>query len=207
MVTLSILVPRNLEKEVLNMLGIVLAGGQSKRFGRDKAQVQLPGQPLNNVGLAVTKLQLLCEQVIVSASQQNVANLTEQFRTSSNVIVVTDQIPFERQGPLSGIFAATNYSPELTDYLLLAVDYPLITTTILTTLVTQTDCYATTPTQDHYLVSHVQASQDMVRAHLLLGDLRVSHFIKTTCQGLPVTFPDSQAFTNLNNMEALTNAK
>ncbi|MDN6126615.1 MAG: NTP transferase domain-containing protein, partial [Lactiplantibacillus plantarum] len=141
------------------------------------------------------------------ASQQNVANLTEQFQTSSNVIVVTDQVPFERQGPLSGIFAATNYSPELTDYLLLAVDYPLITTTILTTLVTQTDCYATTPTQDHYLVSHVQASQDMVRAHLLLGDLRVSHFIKTTCQGLPVTFPDSQAFTNLNNMEALTNAK
>ena len=207
MATLSIQAPQNLEKEVLNMLGIVLAGGQSRRFGRDKAQVQLPGQPLNNVGLAVTKLQLLCEQVIISANQQNVTSLTDQFRTSPTVTVVTDQVPFERQGPLSGIFAATDYSPELTDYLVLAVDYPLITTNILTALVTQTDCYATTPTHDHYLVSHVQISQAMVRDHLLLGDLRVSHFIKTTCQGLPMTFPDSQAFINLNNMEALTNVK
>lgn len=187
------------------MLGIVLAGGQSKRFGRDKAQVQLPGQPLNNVGLAVTKLQLLCEQVIVSANQQNVTDLTTQFHTSPNVSVVTDQVPFDQQGPLSGIYAATNGVPGRTDYLLLAVDYPQITTTVLTALTNQVNCYAATPTHDHYLVAHLQISHAMIRDYLLLGDSRAGRFIKTSCQCLPMTFPDSRVFVNLNTMEALTN--
>lgn len=186
------------------MLGIVLAGGQSQRFGQDKARYQLTNQPLNNVGLAAAKLQLLCEHVIVSANANNFSALAAQFASDQHVTVIRDQAPFVQQGPLSGIYAATCLSPELTDYLLLAVDYPLMTTTILTTLTTAANCYTATPTRDHYLVSHFQTSQAIVRDDLLLGDLRVSHFMTATCQAVPITFPASRALINLNKLEALT---
>jgi molybdopterin-guanine dinucleotide biosynthesis protein A len=202
--TSSITTHLNHKKEGLEMLGIVLAGGQSQRFGQDKARYQLANQPLNNVGLAAAKLQLLCEHVIVSANANNFSALAAQFASDQHVTVTRDQAPFVQQGPLSGIYAATCLSPELTDYLLLAVDYPLMTTTILTNLTTAANCYAATPTRDHYLVSHFQTSQAIVRDDLLLGDLRVSHFMTATCQAVPITFPASRALINLNKLEALT---
>ena len=52
------------------MIGIVYAGGNSKRFGQDKATYQVLGLPASNVQLAVTKLKLFCSQVQIAITNR-----------------------------------------------------------------------------------------------------------------------------------------
>lgn len=74
--------------------GIVLAGGQSQRLGRNKALIELGGQPL--IARVLDKLSQLCDELIVSANEVELyADLPAR--------VVPDVIP--GRGALSGIHA------------------------------------------------------------------------------------------------------
>ncbi len=82
------------KSERLALTGIVLAGGQSRRMGRNKALMELQGQPL--IGRVLEQLAQLCDELIISANEVDVyAGLSAQ--------VVTDLLI--GRGPLSGIHA------------------------------------------------------------------------------------------------------
>jgi len=51
--------------------GYVLAGGRTRRMGRDKALIPLAGNPL--VEHAVTKLRRICAEVSISAANPSLA--------------------------------------------------------------------------------------------------------------------------------------
>jgi len=74
------------------LTGIVLAGGQSQRMGRNKALMELHGQPL--IGRVLERLARLCDELIISANEVEVyAGLPAQV--APDVLV--------GRGPLSGI--------------------------------------------------------------------------------------------------------
>ena len=77
-----------------SMTGIVLAGGQSRRMGRDKASLPWLGSDILNTQLAV--LAAICDDLIV------VSNVSRDIH-NNNVQVVADNCP--GCGPLAGIEA------------------------------------------------------------------------------------------------------
>jgi molybdopterin-guanine dinucleotide biosynthesis protein A len=99
---------------------VLLAGGKSTRMGRDKALLEIDGEPLWRRQLATLR-RLAPEQLMVSGPSRGEGE------------TVADQIP--NAGPLAGISAALLKctAPLL---VVLAVDLPAMTTDFLQTLVT-----------------------------------------------------------------------
>ena len=81
-------------QEQISLTGIVLAGGQSRRMGRNKALMELEGQTL--IARVLDKVSSLCDELIISA---NNADLYVHLPAR----VVPDVIP--GRGALSGIHA------------------------------------------------------------------------------------------------------
>lgn len=94
--------------------GIILAGGRSKRMGREKAWVDLAGRPLVRWVLDALR-EVTDEQIIVARELGELATL--------GIPVVIDQ--FRRRGPLTGIHAGLKAgSTDLS--LVVACDLPLV---------------------------------------------------------------------------------
>lgn len=111
--------------EPTNIAGYVLAGGASRRFGRDKALVNLGGKSMLTrtlalVDLALSREKLVCETVVIGAENK--------YHTIWKVCV-EDRWP--RQGPLGGIITALLHAREVASAsewnLILSCDMPFLT--------------------------------------------------------------------------------
>jgi molybdopterin-guanine dinucleotide biosynthesis protein A len=103
-------------------IGVVLAGGEGRRFGRPKGEVVLGGSTLAD--RAARALKPLCGNVIISIAKGG-ANPAPAYPT------VEDQ--GQRRGPLGGL-AAAFASTGQADLLVLACDYPAVGTSFLRSL-------------------------------------------------------------------------
>jgi molybdopterin-guanine dinucleotide biosynthesis protein A len=81
------------------MLGIVIAGGRSTRFGGEKAVAELAGRPL--LLWAVERLARACGQVAVNARPGTAAAALAQ---KHGLALVAD-LPGDPEGPLAGVRA------------------------------------------------------------------------------------------------------
>lgn len=91
------------------VLGVVLAGGASKRMGRDKALVELGGRPM--VSWVVEALEKVCERVVIAGRGMGWGGR----------LGLAD--PSGIKGPLAGLVAALGMGEDL---LLLGVDQPWV---------------------------------------------------------------------------------
>jgi molybdopterin-guanine dinucleotide biosynthesis protein A len=107
---------------VAQTIGVVLAGGEGRRFGRPKGEVALGGSTLAD--RAARALKPLCGSVIVSIAKGAV-NPAPAYPP------VEDKGP--RRGPLGGL-AAAFASTGQADLLVLACDYPAVGTSFLRSL-------------------------------------------------------------------------
>lgn len=103
----------------------ILIGGRSSRLGRDKAFVAVGGTTL-----AQRSLNIICESGIASKTRFVAGNET-QFALEA----ISLDAPFifdlvEGRGPISGLHAALSYA-QTQWILLLACDYPFVTTDLL----------------------------------------------------------------------------
>jgi molybdopterin-guanine dinucleotide biosynthesis protein A len=98
------------------LLGLVLAGGRSRRFGRDKAGVRVDGQDL--LARTVALLQDACDDVYVSARADQ---LDDALRSRYRIITDTEQ----SLGPAAGLLAAHARFPEAA-WFVVACDLPLL---------------------------------------------------------------------------------
>jgi molybdopterin-guanine dinucleotide biosynthesis protein A len=100
----------------MNMSAVLLAGGESRRMGRDKATLLFRGRPLWQIQLDLLR-KLQPEKIFVSAR-------TDPVWRPADVPFVPDEPP--SRGPLSGLSATL---PQIhTDHLLvLAIDMPFMT--------------------------------------------------------------------------------
>ena len=118
--------PRHsVDKDAPPLFGLVLAGGRSKRFGRDKAGIEIDGQVL--LDRVVALIDGACDRVFVSVRADQVE---EAMRKRYSLIV--DEQP--EHGPAGGILAAQAHAPEAA-WLVAACDMPLLDTTSIGRLV------------------------------------------------------------------------
>ena len=102
--------------------GYVLAGGQSTRMGRDKALLEIDGQPL--IQSAVSLLKALTERVVILGPAEKYGFL--------GLPVLPDMVP--SRGPLSAIYTGLERSGTVVN-LFLACDMPLMEEMLLKLLV------------------------------------------------------------------------
>lgn len=107
------------------IIGVLLAGGQSKRFGSPKMFAERNGiaffkYSLEALSSFVTKTYI----VTLSSYQQEFLNLDQ------NVTIITDLEAFQSQGPLAGILSAM-VSEQAEWYLVVPTDTPFIEKSII----------------------------------------------------------------------------
>lgn len=94
--------------------GIILAGGQSSRFGgSDKSLILFNGKPL--IEYPLTLLKQYCSEIIISSNNDNLKHYPYKF--------VKDEFP--GKGPLSGIHSCLKKSKSLFNFVL-SCDMPFI---------------------------------------------------------------------------------
>ncbi|GLC87017.1 molybdenum cofactor guanylyltransferase [Lysinibacillus piscis] len=102
----------------MNIAGVVLAGGQSSRYGQPKMFEPFAGQPLYKHSLiALQKNQL---QPIIIATN---ASLQSQFLENDVQWIIEEQ---PHQGPLFALHTIMNHFPTVEWFFVLASDMPLI---------------------------------------------------------------------------------
>jgi molybdopterin-guanine dinucleotide biosynthesis protein A len=112
--------------------GIILAGGQSSRMGKNKALLPLPGnEQLTFVEHLARILTACCSEVLLVVRDQAAATA---YVALPNVRVVIDKTP--GYGPLMGLYSGLS-EIHTTHALVLAVDMPFVQPAILAFLLAQ----------------------------------------------------------------------
>lgn len=116
--------------------GLIMAGGESRRMGMDKACLHYQGIP--QIVRAKTLLSHMCKNVNLSCR----AVQAEPLSQLTNLSVIEDVFPYG--GPMGGLLSAQKRYPDCA-FLVLACDMPLIEETHLHALLTnrQPGCIAT----------------------------------------------------------------
>lgn len=107
----------------MDLSAVLLAGGESRRMGRDKATVEFQGKPLWERQRALLQS--------VSPKKLFVSGRSDPAWRPSNVSFVADEPP--SRGPLSGL-AATLRRIETSHVLVLAIDLPFVAADYLRSL-------------------------------------------------------------------------
>src|SRR5690606_29478162 len=106
--------------------GLVLAGGESRRMGRDKGGLRFGSRP-PQAQWAWALLDGLCERAFVSVRSSQ--HGCEPYRA---LPLILDEGPIE--GPMAGLLSAWHACPNVA-WLVLAADMPLVDRSTLATLI------------------------------------------------------------------------
>ncbi|ENH95936.1 molybdopterin-guanine dinucleotide biosynthesis protein A [Gracilibacillus halophilus YIM-C55.5] len=87
------------------MDGIILAGGQSRRFGYPKTFLPYQGKPFYQ--WAIDRMQPFVDQIYFVTLQEHLPYIEDGL---SNVHLMVDEPSLKGKGPLAGIFSAMNAS-------------------------------------------------------------------------------------------------
>lgn len=115
------------------LYGLILAGGYSKRMGRDKAQIVYHGRP--QVQIARELCAAVCEKTFVSLRPDQVNQPCYAGLTS-----ILDDAQYEGKGPLGGILTAMSAHPQAS-WLVLACDLPFMNAKAVDVLLKHRDPY------------------------------------------------------------------
>ncbi|PMC35126.1 hypothetical protein CJ195_20250 [Bacillus sp. UMB0899] len=119
-------------EKVNSITGVLLAGGESKRFGEPKAFAEYNGRKLWQYSMEVLKV--TTEQQIIISHQ----DLLKEFQKATQEKILTDDHRFIGDGPKAGIYTAMkNETSEW--FVILSCDIPLITADIIRRLLTYID--------------------------------------------------------------------
>lgn len=113
---------------------VVLAGGQSRRMGRDKALLRIGDQPL--LVVVLKRLAFLSGDLIVAAGDRGC--YAEVLRSAPPTRCVND--PFPHAGPLSGIYAGLQAAKHSYS-IVVACDMPYLNVALLSWMIDQAGNY------------------------------------------------------------------
>ncbi len=105
------------QAEAIPLCGLVLAGGQSSRMGRDKALLSY--RDANQLSRTAALLGKVCTEVFVSCRQEQIAD----YQAAAGVPAIADS--YLDMGPLGGLLSAQRQRPNAA-WLVAACDFPLI---------------------------------------------------------------------------------
>ncbi|KAJ9109099.1 hypothetical protein QFC21_000427 [Naganishia friedmannii] len=124
-----------------NLYGLLVLGGQSTRMGRDKAFLDFPTSEITSRPLYLHLLDLLHQAcpagVYISHNASQLETLQPQAQLPPRTFFVQDDpriVSADIGGPAAGLLSAHLANPRAT-FLVLAVDFPLVTLDTLTDLI------------------------------------------------------------------------
>ena len=110
------------------VIGVVLAGGESRRMNRDKATLSVRGYAtLMHQQVSLLK-KLSLKRVVISRHQKH--------DTPADLVkdVIPDNNPNHHDGPLAGLLAVAKAFPSAAGLLVLPVDLPLMSVSLMSRL-------------------------------------------------------------------------
>lgn len=183
--------------DAVSLAAVVLAGGESRRMGRDKATLPGPGGAATMAEYVVGVVAQRCEPVFVVAAPG------QPLPTLAAAHVIRDEI--QGLGPLPatgrGLRAAAEAGAQFA--FVCAVDMPLLTPELideLMALATKTDAEVVVPWdgRSHFLAAvYRTALADRIDALVAAGERRMSALIDAS-DAQQIVLPDSRALTNVN---------
>jgi len=179
---------------------VILAGGNSMRFGSPKGLAELRGKPI-----VVHVLENITKQtsgpVMINANQPK---LYEDFGN-----VIEDPAEFRLLGPLAGILSAilwaedANYEKVAT----VPIDSPMLPGTLLQKLMEFSGpTFAATAERDHYLTGLWSVRQKIDLQEFLFKENYKAKDWVSSCSATPCLFDDGNAelhFSNINSRDDL----
>ncbi|ALS78665.1 molybdenum cofactor guanylyltransferase [Planococcus kocurii] len=179
-------------------VGILLAGGLSRRFGSPKAFAELAGIPFYEH--AYKALTNVCDHVVIISRPELITRFPSKYD------VITDLDWIAGQGPLAGIFSGMNHM-QADNYLVLPCDMPFVgpaeTAKLLALTEDSSDISAVWNTTEKIPLFSVWdiCVQEPLQKELETGQLRVMKFMeKVTTQWINSSeiHKDQLVFRNVN---------
>ena len=180
-----------------SLAGVVLAGGESRRMGRDKATLPVPGGTTTMVEHVAGIIGQRCEPVFVMAAQGQPLPALEAAR------IMRDES--RSQGPLPatgrGLHAAAEAGARLA--FVCAVDMPLVTADLIDQLVrlaVETNAEVVSPWdgRSHFLAAVYRTDlADRIDRLVAAGERRMSALIDAS-DAQQIVLSDSRPLTNVN---------
>ena len=192
-----------------NVTGVVLAGGRSRRLGRDKAVELVGGEPL--ISRVIARMSEVADEIVVVV---NGIERASQLPLPQEATVVVDAYP--DKGSLGGIFSGLRAGRE--DWaMVVACDMPFLSVALVRHMLDQTDdCDAVVPILDgrpepiHAAYSKV--CLPAIEKKILADDLKIAGFfddvrVKFVAEREVDSFdPDHLSFFNINTEQDLQKA-
>lgn len=180
---------------------IILAGGQSRRMGKEKATIMLGDQRL--IDRAVARYQPSVDHIWLSASSD--------FGTGLDIISDDPDAP---GGPVGAIFTIAAHlpilCPEATGFITIPVDAPFAPDDLLSRLIAVPDCsVAQGPKRLHPVFGYWRCDIiNSIRETHELGEQAPSlHWLVRQSNAELITWHDEHAFMNINTPEDLVAAE
>jgi len=185
------------------MTGIILAGGKSRRMGKDKALFKIGGK--RSIEIVMEKLKNVFDDVLVVGSH----SFDYRFLKAK---VIKDIIP--DKGPLGGIYTGLLRSRSECNFIC-ACDMPFLNPELLRFMVSEMDedIEALVPVVKGFVEPlhsiYSRRCLTAIRSHLKLNDLKVRNFLsEVKCKYLSEDLirrydPALLSFLNLNTPEML----
>ncbi|MCV7103380.1 molybdenum cofactor guanylyltransferase [Mycobacterium palustre] len=185
-----------LKPDAVSLAGVILAGGESRRMGRDKATLPGPGGAATMVEYVVGIVGQRCEPVFVVAAPG-------QPLPALNARIVRDEV--RGLGPLPaagrGLRAAGEAGAKFA--FVGAVDMPLLKPELIDDLVrlaVETNAEVVLPWdgRSHYLAAVYRTDlADRIQALVAAGERRMSALIDAS-DAQQIVLPDSRSLANVN---------
>ncbi|MCM3755957.1 molybdenum cofactor guanylyltransferase [Sporosarcina aquimarina] len=177
------------------MIGIVLAGGQSRRYGSPKAFATHNGKCFYEYAIAA--LTPHCKQVVVVARPEDVNRFPSTWH------VVTDLQEFAGQGPLAGVLTGMN-TIQSEWYAVLPCDVPFADDSIIRELMNHRTGYTAVAIEEvgklHPLLSiWSKEAEPMIRSSLEMGNRSVRPLIQHWVDGQALLGKKPSLFVNVNS--------
>ena len=194
-----------------NILGAILAGGQSRRMGKDKLFLELNNKKL--IEHTIEKVKKYLKQVIIVTNQNN------EFFIKNNLTVVKDCIEGQL-GPLVGILSAMKWAKENSSkYSWIATfpcDTPFFPESIIKSFIEESEkkeslllCASTHGRQHNIFGLWSLDLYDKLRNDLVNKKIRKVQdwTVKNKLKKLEFKFKDYDPFFNINTEQDLELAK
>jgi molybdenum cofactor guanylyltransferase len=185
-----------------SLAGVVLAGGASRRMGRDKATVIFPaaGHPASGSGEPKTMVELVVSAIAAACDPVFVIAAPGQPLPPLSATILRDEV--RGVGPLlatgRGLRAAADTGAERA--FVCAVDMPLMTSALIGELATHQGVDVVLPWdgRDHYLAGVYRTSLvDHIDALVAAGE-RSMRALVDSVNTQRIVMPQSEALTNVN---------
>ncbi|MEP3225882.1 MAG: molybdenum cofactor guanylyltransferase [Parasphingorhabdus sp.] len=180
---------------------VLLAGGESRRMGREKATLELHGQRL--IDLAISKYKPQSDHMWLSAASD--------FNTGLDIISDDPDTP---GGPVGALFTIAAQLPILCPgalgFITAPVDAPFSPDNLITRLSAVPGCsVAQGPDRLHPVFGYWRC--DIVNSIRTTHDLDARapslHWLVRQCDSQIITWPDEDSFRNINTPEDLVAAE